>query len=113
MVDLWLGGGGPGSQDSVQRVFYRGERTRPLPILGTTERYVEINFASMFSGRSFTQQEVQRARPVAVIGYSVYDGLFAKRSIDPRCARSMPPGRKPNASRSTVHRPIRTTAEAM
>ncbi|MEP6782552.1 MAG: ABC transporter permease [Acidobacteriota bacterium] len=83
MVDIWLGGGGPGSQDAIQRVFYRGERTRPLPILGTTERYVEINFASMYSGRSFTQQEVQRARPVAVIGYSVYDGLFAKRSIDP------------------------------
>src|SRR5688500_9630858 len=66
MVDLWLGGGGPGSQESVQRIFYRSERTRPMAIMGTTERYVEINFAKMYAGRSFTQQEVQRARQVAV-----------------------------------------------
>jgi putative ABC transport system permease protein len=83
MTDIWLGGGGPGSQESIQRIFYRGERTRPLPIMGSTERYTEINFAKMEAGRSFTQQEVQRARAVAVIGYSVYDGLFAKRGLDP------------------------------
>ncbi len=83
MVDIWIGGGGPGSQDAIQRVFYRGERTRPIPIMGTTERYVEINFAKMFAGRSFTQQEVQRTRPVAVVGYGVYEALFEKRGIDP------------------------------
>jgi putative ABC transport system permease protein len=83
MVDIWLGGGAPGSQDAIQRVFYRGERTRPIPIMGTTERYVDINFAKMYAGRSFTQQEVQRARPVAVVGYGVHEGLFEKRGIDP------------------------------
>jgi putative ABC transport system permease protein len=84
LVDIWLGGGGgPGSQDSVQRVFYKGERTRPMGIVGTTEKYVEINFATMFAGRSFTQQEVQRARKVAVVGYGVYEALFQKRGIDP------------------------------
>jgi putative ABC transport system permease protein len=83
MVDIWLGGGGPGSQDAIQRVFYRGERTRPIPLMGTTEKYVEINFAKMFAGRSFTQQEVLHARQVAVVGYGVYDALFAKRGIDP------------------------------
>jgi len=83
MVDLWLGGGGPGSQESVQRVFYRGERTRPMPIMGTTERYVDINFAKMYAGRSFTQQEVQRTRQVAVVGWGVYLALFEKRGIDP------------------------------
>jgi hypothetical protein len=31
-------------------------------IVGTTERYVEINFAKMYAGRSFTEQEVQHAR---------------------------------------------------
>ena len=82
-MDIWLGGGGPGSQDAIQRVFYRGERTRPMPIMGTTERYVEINFAKMFAGRSFTEQEVQRTRQVAVVGYGVYEGLFEKRGIDP------------------------------
>ena len=83
MVDIWVGGQGPGSQAAVQRVFYRGERTRPMGILGTTEKYVEINFAKMFAGRSFTQQEVQRARAVAVVGYGVYEALFEKRGIDP------------------------------
>ena len=83
MVDIWLGGGGPGSQDAIQRVFYRGERTRPMPIMGTTERYVDINFAKMYAGRSFTEQEVQRTRQVAVVGYGVYEALFEKRGIDP------------------------------
>lgn len=82
MVDVWLGGGGPG-QPAVERIFYRGERTRPVPIMGTTERYVEINFATMFAGRSFTEQEKQRARNVAVIGYGPYQALFEKRGIDP------------------------------
>ena len=83
MVDIWLGGGGPGSQESIQRVFYKGERTLPLPILGTTERYVDINFAKMYAGRAFTQQEVQRTRRVAVVGWNVYLALFQKRGIDP------------------------------
>src|SRR5262245_46583379 len=83
MVDIWIGGGGPPGMSSVERVFYRGERTRPVPIMGTTEQYVEINFGKMHAGRSFTQQEVQRARRVAVIGYSVYEALFEKRGIDP------------------------------
>lgn len=81
MTDLWLGAG-PG-QPPVERVFYRGERTRPLGILGTTEKYVEINFAKMHTGRSFTEQEVQRGRAVAVIGYGPYEALFEKRGIDP------------------------------
>jgi putative ABC transport system permease protein len=83
MTDIWVGGGGPGSQANIQRVFYRGERTRPMGIIGTTERYVEINFAKMQFGRTFTQQEVQRARAVAVVGYGVYEALFEKRGIDP------------------------------
>jgi putative ABC transport system permease protein len=81
MTDLWLGAG-PG-QPPIQRIFYRGERTRPLGILGTTEKYVEINFAKMFAGRSFTEQEVERGRAVAVIGYGVFEALFARRNIDP------------------------------
>lgn len=81
MTDIWLGAG-PG-QPPVERVFYRGERTRPIGILGTTEKYVDINFAKMFSGRAFTGQEVDRGRAEAVIGYGVFDALFAKRNIDP------------------------------
>ena len=82
MVDIWIGGGGPGSP-SVERMFYRGQRTRPAPIMGTTEKYVEINFAKMHAGRSFTEQEVARGRSVAVIGYGPYEALFAQRGLDP------------------------------
>ena len=42
----------------TERIFYRGERTRPVAVMGTTEKYVEVNFAKMFAGRSFTEQEV-------------------------------------------------------
>ena len=81
MTDIWLGAG-PG-QPPVERFFYRGERTRPAPVMGTTEQYVNINFARMEAGRSFTQQEVQRARQVAVLGHGPYEALFEKRGIDP------------------------------
>jgi putative ABC transport system permease protein len=82
MVDIWIGGGGPGSP-SMERMFYRGQRTRPAPIMGTTEKYVEINFAKMHAGRSFTEQEVARARNVTVIGYGPYEALFEQRGLDP------------------------------
>ena len=81
IVDIWLGAGPP--QPSTERIFYRGERTRPSPIMGTTEKYVDVNFAKMFAGRSFTEQEVLRNRAVAVIGWGVYQALFEKRGIDP------------------------------
>ena len=81
MTDIWMGAG-PG-QPTIERFFYRGERTRPAAVMGTTEQYVSINFAKMFAGRSFTEQEVQRARPVAVLGYSAYEALFERRGIDP------------------------------
>ena len=81
MTDIWMGAGPPGP--TLERFFYRGERTRPAAVMGTTEQYVSINFAKMFAGRSFTQQEVQRARSVAVLGYSAYEALFEKRGIDP------------------------------
>jgi len=81
IVDIWLGAGPP--QPSMERMFYRGERTRPAPIMGTTEKYVEVNFAKMFAGRSFTEQEVLRNRAVAVIGFGPYQALFEKRGIDP------------------------------
>jgi putative ABC transport system permease protein len=51
--------------------------------MGTTERYVDINFAKMEAGRSFTEQEVSRGRQLAVIGYGPYEALFLSRGIDP------------------------------
>ena len=74
MVDIWLGAAPP--QPTMERVFYRGERTRPAAVIGSTERFVEINFAKMLAGRMFTEQEVARRRAVMVIGYGPYAALF-------------------------------------
>jgi putative ABC transport system permease protein len=81
MVDVWLGAAPP--QPTTERVFYRGERTRPAAVFGSTERFVEVNFAKMLAGRMFTEQEVARRRAVMVIGYGPYAALFEARGIDP------------------------------
>jgi putative ABC transport system permease protein len=81
IVDVWLGAGPPGP--TIERIFYRGERTRPSAVMGTSERFVDVNFAKLFTGRMFTEQEVTRRRRVAVIGYGPYQALFAGRNIDP------------------------------
>jgi putative ABC transport system permease protein len=81
LVDTWLGAAPP--QPTQQRLFYRGERTRPAAIMGTTERFVDVNFAKLFTGRVFTEQEVIRRRNVAVIGFGPYQALFERRNIDP------------------------------
>jgi putative ABC transport system permease protein len=80
LVDIWLGGGGPPTNE---RVFYRGERTLPVSIMGTTDRYVEVNAATVVAGRSFTEGEVQRRKPVIVLGYGPYQALFERRGLDP------------------------------
>jgi putative ABC transport system permease protein len=81
LVDVWLGGGPP--QPTMERLFYRGERTRPLQILGTSEKYTDITFAKLSAGRVFTEQEVTRRRAVAVLGFGPYQALFESRGIDP------------------------------
>jgi putative ABC transport system permease protein len=80
-VDTWLGGG-PG-QPTMERVFYRNERTQPIVVMGTSEAFVDVNFATIIAGRSFTAQEVQHRRAVAVLGYGPYEALFEKKGIDP------------------------------
>src|SRR5262245_46868548 len=52
IVDTWLGAGPPGP--TLERMFYKGERTRPSAIMGTSERFVDVNFAKMLAGRVFT-----------------------------------------------------------
>ena len=80
IVDIWLGAGGP---PTTQRIFYQGERTMPVSILGTTDRYVEVNAAKVILGRSFTEGEVQRRKPVVMLGYGPYEALFERRGLDP------------------------------
>jgi putative ABC transport system permease protein len=64
-------------------VFYRGERTKAVSIMGTTDRFVEINFATLIAGRVFTDTEVQRRKHLAVLGYGPYESLFERKGIDP------------------------------
>ena len=49
LVDIWLGEGGPPTEE---RVFYRGERTKQIRVLGTTEHFADISFLKMEIGRA-------------------------------------------------------------
>jgi putative ABC transport system permease protein len=80
IVDIWLGAGGPPTQ---ARVSYRGERTKLLAVLGTTEEFARINFLDLQAGRFFTEGEVGRRRDVVVLGYTPFEALFARAGIDP------------------------------
>jgi putative ABC transport system permease protein len=80
MVDIWLGAGG---QPTMERVFYRGERTKSVSVLGTSERFIEINFATLMAGRVFTDTEVQRRKHLVILGYGPYEATFERRGLDP------------------------------
>jgi putative ABC transport system permease protein len=81
IVDVWLGGG-PGGQ-FVERVFYKGERTPPLAVLGATEQFAAVNFVKLAFGRFFVEPEVLHRRRVVVLGDSPYQALFAPSGLDP------------------------------
>jgi len=80
VVDVWLGAGGPPTQE---RVFYRGQRTKLLAVMGVTERYADISFLKLEAGRFFTDAEVSRRRNVVVLGQTPYQLLFAQEGLDP------------------------------
>ncbi len=80
IVDIWLGAGGPPTQT---RVFYRGDQTRMLAVLGATEHFADINFLELQAGRFFTEGEVSRRRNVVVLGQTPYRALFGATGIDP------------------------------
>ena len=78
-VDVWFGQGG----DSNDHVYYRGERTKQINVLGATENFAEVNFVSVVYGRFFTNAEVEHRRRVLVLGNNPYEALFEKLGIDP------------------------------
>src|SRR5919202_520524 len=49
VVDVELGGGGPGSR--LERVFYRDQRTKPLVVFGTTENFQQATNIPFLGGR--------------------------------------------------------------
>jgi putative ABC transport system permease protein len=75
VVDLTLGGGGPGPQQNV-RVFYRNQRTTPIPVMGTTEAWPYAVSLPLEIGRFFTSGEVQRRARVVVLGQGPKEALF-------------------------------------
>ena len=79
LVDSWLGGMG----DVQERVIYRGERTKPLQVLGASEQFAEINSIQIELGRLFTEAEVSRRRRVVVLGRTAYEAIFETAGIDP------------------------------
>ena len=79
-VDILLG---TGLAQTNERMYYRGERTKQLTIVGATEQFAEARFAKVTLGRFFTQPEVLHRRRVVVLGETAYQGLFAKSGLDP------------------------------
>lgn len=72
-------GEGPGSTRS--RLHYRGERTKPIAILGTTHNYPDVFHVTLEQGRFFTEGEVSHRRRVAVLGQTPFQALFP--AVDP------------------------------
>ncbi len=75
VVDLTLGGGGPGPQQTV-RIFYRNQRTKQMMVMGTTEAWPFAVSLPMATGRFFTTGEVQRRSRVVVLGQAPAEALF-------------------------------------
>jgi putative ABC transport system permease protein len=79
-VDILLG---TGLSQTNERMYYRGDRTKQLTVVGATEQFAEARFAKVTLGRFFTQPEVLHRRRVVVLGETAYQGLFAKSGLDP------------------------------
>ena len=73
LVDLWLGNGGPPTEE---RLFYGDQRTKLLRVWGTSEKFADIGALKFETGRYFSAVEVDRRRAVIVIGQTAADLLF-------------------------------------
>jgi putative ABC transport system permease protein len=73
-VDVTIGGSGPGSQS--ERIYYRNQRTKPVAVIGATDRWPQVNALELDAGRFFTASEVQRRSRVVVLGQTPVQALF-------------------------------------
>ena len=80
IVDVMLG---TGLSQTQERMYYRGERTKLLTIVGATAAFADANFATLSLGRFFTEPEVNHRRRVVVLGDTAYQALFASKGLDP------------------------------
>jgi putative ABC transport system permease protein len=74
MTDVFMGAGGGGALQ--ERIYYRNQRTKPIIVLGSTERWPFVNSLVVESGRFFNAGEFQRRQNVGVIGQTVKNALF-------------------------------------
>ncbi|MFZ0390191.1 MAG: ABC transporter permease [Calditrichia bacterium] len=64
--------------EATRTVEYRNRNLESVYTIGTNHQYVFTDNVEIESGRFFTEMEVHRAHPVAVIGQNVKDELFKK-----------------------------------
>jgi putative ABC transport system permease protein len=63
------------------RLEYRGERTQQLLVMGTDDRYEEIQGGGLVDGRWFTKSELSSGGAVAVLDREIAERIFGR--IDP------------------------------
>jgi putative ABC transport system permease protein len=80
VVDITLGGGGGGG-GRQERVTFGGQRTKPLVVFGTTDRWPFAVQLAVESGRFFTSEELARRQNVVVLGQTANATLFP--GLDP------------------------------
>jgi putative ABC transport system permease protein len=73
VVDLQLGSGGPPTEE---RVYFKGQRSKTISVIGATENFADVVHMAPVAGRFFTAGEVQHARAVVVLGQTPYQALF-------------------------------------
>jgi putative ABC transport system permease protein len=59
-----------------QRMFYKGQRTQSMGILGASADFIDVNFIKIDQGRFFTENEVRHSRRVVVLGQTPYKAFF-------------------------------------
>jgi putative ABC transport system permease protein len=80
-VDLELGASvGP---RTMNRVFYRGRKSKQILVIGTSEYFAEGTRIPFRAGRFFNGTERQYRKNVVVLGYTPYEALFGESGTDP------------------------------
>jgi putative ABC transport system permease protein len=67
---------GVGFGQRIERLTYAGMATKRLPVMGADTHWSSTNSIPLESGRMFTNAEVERRRPVVVLGNAPAHALF-------------------------------------
>ena len=67
-------GGGPAAR--FDRLTYRNQSTKAMPVVGATANFAEFSYIEVASGRAFTDFEVERRRHVVMLGWAPAQTLF-------------------------------------